>query len=131
MGHIHVGILDWECMACCFTSHLSYILAIFSLCIICSVPSPFHHPHVSTYYRNTEIVRLVQQKSHNIMLLWIAGVWKLPFHVHLQVGIQIGERKRMSQVLESMLCSTAEWKTHFAESKLPPLMKSYRGSESN
>lgn len=64
MGHIHVGILDWECMACCFTSHLSYILAIFSLCIICSVPSPFHHPHVSTYYRNTEIVHLVQQKSH-------------------------------------------------------------------
>lgn len=64
MGHIQVGILDWECMACCFTSHLSYILAIFSSCIICSVPSPFHHPHVSTYYRNTEIVHLGQQKSH-------------------------------------------------------------------
>ena len=64
MGHIPIGVLDWECMACCFTSHLSYILAIFSLCIICVVPSPFHHPHVSTYYRNTEIVHLGQQKSH-------------------------------------------------------------------
>lgn len=63
----------------------------------------------------------------NIMLLWIADVLKAVFTFKLEYKL---EKKENVWVLESMLCSTAEWKA-FAESKLPPLMKSYRGSESN
>lgn len=87
-----MGILDWKCMACFFTNHLSGILAIFSLSIICPVPTPLHL-HVSAYYRNTKIVHLGQQKCNEHCVTVNSKQVCESVHVHLQVGEQIGERK--------------------------------------